>query len=240
MTLASRNYIIAATPRTGSNLLCEGLSAALLAGFPAEFFAPDFRGYWYKRLGLRSETSFADFLKSVLQLGTTPNGIFGTKIQWMHVAVLASNSCHCGLPESVLESLFPGASYINIIRRDRRAQALSWFRACCTNEWFRTGPVRSQRVEPPDLDIERVLYLEWHIGQQQSSWQRYFAQRGIRPLVLEYECLENDYRGQIGRALAFLGLDVSAAQTVPDPALTRQSDEVTTVWRKVMDAAYPQ
>jgi trehalose 2-sulfotransferase len=240
MIAPTRHYIVAATPRTGSSLLCEGLSATGIAGRPAEVFAPDFRDPWYKRWGVRRDAPFSEYLNSARQFGTTPNGVYGMKIQWMHVTVLASDVQQCGPPEAVLQSLFPDASFVNIVRRDRRAQALSWFRACGSNEWFRTVSTVAPPADPPELDIEQVRFLEWHIGQQQSSWQDYLSDRGTQPLVLEYERLVDDYRGEVGRVLAFLGLDVSASWSIPEPELARQADEVTFRWREVMDATAPQ
>jgi LPS sulfotransferase NodH len=232
---ARRCYVVAATPRTGSSLLCEGLSATGIAGRPIEAFAPDFREPWYERWGLRRGTSFSEYLDAALKFGTTPNGVYGTKIQWMHVGLLASDVGYSGSPENVLESLFPEAVYVNVVRQDRRAQAISWFRACSTNEWFRTAAA-VQPPDPPVLDIERVRYLERHIDWQQSSWQKYFSDRCIRPLSVEYEHLSTSYRGEVGRVLAFLGLDESAAKGIPEPTLVRQADDTTQAWRKQLDA----
>jgi LPS sulfotransferase NodH len=235
MIRAVRYYIVAATPRTGSSLLCEGLAATGIAGRPAEVFAPDFIDPWYGLWGLKRDVPFSSYLNSAFEYGTTENGIYGMKIQWMHVAALACNVQHQGQYETVLESLFPGAAFINIVRKDRCAQALSWFRACNTNEWFRTASTPQPPVVPPSLDIDRVRFLEWHIVQQQSSWQKYFHERRIQPLVVEYERLVEDYRGQVGRVLGFLGLNDGAARIIPDPKLMRQADAVTVCWRKEVD-----
>ena len=206
MIAAPRCYVVAATPRTGSSLLCEGLSATGIAGRPAEPFAPDFREPWYQRLGLLRGAAFSEYLDAALKFGMTSNGVYGVKIQWMHVGSLASDVGYLGSPENVLGSLFPEAAYVNVVRQDRRAQAISWFRACSTNEWFRTSAT-GRPADPPMLDIERVSYLERHIDFQQSSWQKYFSDRGIQHLSVEYENLTTDYRGEVGRVLSFLGLD---------------------------------
>ena len=138
MSESRRHYLVAATPRTGSSLLCEGLSATRIAGYPAEVFAPDFRGQWYERWGLVRDVPFSVYMAASLEFGTTPNGVYGMKIQWMHVPVLAADIALSGDCGAALDSLFPNATFINTVRRDRRAQALSWFRAWRTNEWFRT------------------------------------------------------------------------------------------------------
>src|SRR5262245_61613701 len=120
-----RCYVVAATPRTGSSLLCECLEATGIAGRPAEVFAPDFRDQWRKYLSVPAGASFDEYLGIVFRYGSTPNGVRALKIQWMHVATLANEYRFAGDSDDVLEALYPGAAYVNIRRQDRRAQALS-------------------------------------------------------------------------------------------------------------------
>jgi LPS sulfotransferase NodH len=233
-----RSYIIASTPRTGSSLLCEGLTATGIAGRPSEVFAPILREEWNQYWSLDPDASFQDFLHAAFLHGTTDNGVYGLKIQWMHVATLAQEMSFQGERAEVLEHLIPGATFINIVRHDRRSQALSWFRAIATNEWWRTQSAENTRTpsEVPALDCTAVRSLEVEIEMQQQAWKRYFLMRGIEPLIVEYEELAQDYPGQIARVLAFLGLDASAASSLPPPRLVRQSDRFTEHWRRVMDA----
>lgn len=230
------NYIVASTPRTGSSLLCEGLAGAGIAGYPAEVFAPDFRGMWTKHWSLPASVDYQEYVASAKRYGTTPNGVFGVKIQWMHVAPLAVSM---GLPPDfdILNCLFPQAKFVNIVRRDRRAQALSWFRAIETNEWwsYKHSDEGRSVQPPPELRPESVRALEFHIAQQQAAWEGYFASRRATPLVVEYEKLESDYGGEIAQVLRFLGLDDTPACSLPKPRLERQADEVNAGWRRMMD-----
>jgi LPS sulfotransferase NodH len=107
----SRCYLVCATPRSGSTLLCETLLGTELAGRPREYFEelketgvprrP--REYFW---GLRSpevirllpaESSVADaalrrpswsrenysaHLQAAIDAGTTPNGVFAAKLMW--------------------------------------------------------------------------------------------------------------------------------------------------------------
>lgn len=231
-----RRYIVAATPRTGSSLLCEGLGACRVAGQPAEVFAPDFRDPWYARWGVPRHAPFHHYFDAALRYGTSPNGLYGMKIQWMHVPVLAMDVGHSGPPEEVLDQLFPDALYVNIVRKDRRAQAISWYRACETNEWFRTASTPRSNYAHVQLNVKEVLFLERHLQHQQSQWESHFRQRGIRAHVVEYEQLVQDYRGVVGRVLAYLGLDPSLSRSIPNPHLIRQRDGKTDEWRRQVDA----
>jgi LPS sulfotransferase NodH len=237
MTEPTQRYIVAATPRTGSSLLCEGLKATALAGRPDEVFAPTFRDKWYGHFAIKRPLSFKEYLKVALLYGTTPNGVYGLKIQWMHVATLAREAAFPGNSDDVLEHLFPGAIFINIVRRDRRAQALSWYRAEKTKEWWRwkDDPTGSQPPPEPEFDPEAVRVLENEIERQQSAWQRYFRKHRVKPLTIEYEVLDQDYYGQVARVLDSLNLEVWRAWLIPPPRLARQSDTLTLRWRKLME-----
>jgi LPS sulfotransferase NodH len=229
VTTATCRYIIAGTQRSGSSLLCEGLGATGIAGRPGEFFAPDFREPWFRRWGLPHDCSFGDYLAAARLHATGRNGVLGIKIQYMHVRELARWAELRGEPEDALESLFPRARYINIRRRDRLGQALSWFRAIRSNEWSRTEGMPP--APAPELEAETVRMLEEHLARQQSAWEQYFSSRGIEPLVVEYETLVEDYRTAIARVLEFLGLDGATARLIPVPRLVRQADATTTAWR---------
>jgi LPS sulfotransferase NodH len=225
--VAAQLYIVAATPRTGSSLLCEGLWQTGIAGRPDEVFAPDFRHIWYRRWRLNPNLEFASYVRAVFAHGTTSNNVFGFKIQWMHVRAIARDA---GLPPNrVLDVLFPGARFVNITRRDRHAQALSWHRAEVTGEWwrFRDEPAAAP-VRGPNVDFDYIGLMEEHIAQQQAAWEEHFALRGITPLTIEYEVLSQDYRREVGRVLDYLGLDPSPAKSLPEPRRVRQSPSPVT------------
>jgi trehalose 2-sulfotransferase len=228
-------YIVASTPRTGSNLLCGGLRKSG-AGNPHEYFEPE-DVKWRTEVGVSVDDSYELFVEAAKRHGTRGD-VCGMKIHWPHVADLARKTGFRGRPDDVLEHHFPGALYVNIVRRDRLAQALSWFRALETNEWFRL-PGGAPPAEPPSLDPYAVRALMVTIERQQTDWMHYFRKRGIRPLTVQYEELVSDRRGQIGRVLAFLGRDPAAAAVIPDPQLIQQADEVTDRWRDIMRNCQP-
>jgi LPS sulfotransferase NodH len=108
------SYLVCATPRSGSTLLCEALAATGVAGRPAEFFeamygtglprrpTDYFEGLrelpaasfladhlpaegGEARAALAASATYRDYLAWVLAAGTTPNGVFGAKLMWGHV-----------------------------------------------------------------------------------------------------------------------------------------------------------
>jgi trehalose 2-sulfotransferase len=226
-------YIVAGTPRTGSSLLCEGLSATQIAGFPVEPFADEpFRRMWRQHWGLEESVRIGEYVRTALSRGTSENGVTAFKIQWMQVDPLARElGCPTG---DVLATLLPDAKFVHIVRRDRQAQALSWFRAVATNQWWRLDD--APQAQAPALDTDAVHHLEAHIEHQQACWRAYFASRNATPLTVEYEALDDDYRGTIARVLEFLGLEAARAAAIPKPRLRRQADAVTLQWRRQLSA----
>ena len=237
-TRITSSYIITSSPRTGSYLLCEGLADTGIAGVPTEPFCPEYRAEFCQRWQLPLEVEFEPFLASVKQHGTTPNGVFGVKIHWMQAQHLSRDSGFVDTRDGVFECLFPGAKYIHLYRRDRRAQAISYFRALATREWWRIHGVANHQMtnERPKFDSPAIRALELELEEQESAWRAYFDAKGLEPLFVEYETLARKYQPEIGRALSHIGQAASAAAAIPNPRLVRQADGTTQLWKDRLDA----
>jgi LPS sulfotransferase NodH len=226
--------------RTGSYLLCEAMEATDCAGHPREVFCSERRADYCGKWQLPKDIGLDDFIRAALQKSTTDNGVCGIKIHWHHLAPLARECGTVGKPWSILPELFPTAKYIHLRRRNRRAQAISYYRALITNEWWR---VRGEDNKVPayeaDYDGAEIRRLEIELEGHQRAWDEFFATQPVTVMTMEYESLAHDYRGEIARALTFLGEDSSAAQTIPDPRLVCQSDEVTESWHRRLDLEDP-
>jgi trehalose 2-sulfotransferase len=246
-------YVIAATPRSGSSLLAAGLVATGVAGRPEEYFTPDHIAAYKEDLKLPMSCSWDEYLTKVMAFAATDNGVRGVKIHWRHVVSLARPLGLRGDPGTVLETLFPAAVFVNIVRVDRRAQALSLFRAETTGEWFRSvgssGSVRRWGLymarpaageTAPDLTgvtptYEQIVEIERILDAEQAAWIDYFTTRRPRVLTVRYEELDANYSGEIARVSQFLGADPAHAAGVPKPPLERQSDHINESWRQLID-----
>jgi LPS sulfotransferase NodH len=247
-------YVIASTPRSGSSLLAAGLVATGVAGRPEEYFTPDHIGSYKEDLKLPMNCSWAEYLAKVMAFAATENGVRGVKIHWRHVVLLAQALGFRGDPGVVLEVLFPAAVFVNIVRADRRAQAISLFRAETTGEWFRS-PSSSSSVRPWGLYLarptpgqaaadltggvaptyEQIIGMERSLDAEQAAWTNYFTTRRLKVLTVRYEELDANYRGEIARVLQFLGADPAHAAGLPKPPLERQSDHTNEHWRRLID-----
>ena len=251
--MSQATYVIASTPRSGSSLLAAGLVATGVAGRPEEYFTPDYIGSYKQDLKLPMDCSWAEYVAKVMAFATTENGVRGVKIHWRHVVLLARALGFHGDPGVVLEMLFPAAVFVNIVRTDRRAQALSLFRAEATGEWFRaSGLSRSARSwglylarptpGPAAVDLtgvvpayEQIVEMERSLDAEQAAWTNYFTSRRPEVLTVRYEELDVNYDGEIARVLQFLGADPTHATGLPKSPLERQSDHINEYWRRLID-----
>lgn len=112
------SYLICATQRSGSTLLCEIMTNTRIAGQPEEYFqahketdrprspldyfegidtrdiAPvlgDSSQPGEKAMQLVPGESYPEYLAKILKRGTTPNGVFGAKVMWAYFDGLIRN-----------------------------------------------------------------------------------------------------------------------------------------------------
>jgi trehalose 2-sulfotransferase len=172
VTEISLSYLLCATPRTGSNFLCEVLSSAGVAGYPEEYFWQ--RSFWYERWGV---SDFPSFIDRVREHGTSRNGVFGSKLMWDQMYdLLRELVTLLGVaeesPARVLDAAFPNLHYVWLRRTDRLRQSISYYRALETRRW-RSTDTTSIRPEPASNfeSIRSLIQLcEW----EDASWQEFF------------------------------------------------------------------
>jgi trehalose 2-sulfotransferase len=221
------SYVIATSPRSGSNLLCESLAQTGIAGKPAE-------------LGLkyRGSVPHDEYVRTRLRDFATDNGVSGVKLFWGQLQLLV-RECHPPSDsDGLLDRFFPRAKYIQLVRRDRRGQAISLYRALATNEFRRRSGVVNRQITgvDPEFDGHAIRRLEDDLDRQEAAWRECFRRRRIVPLVLEYESLVSHRSEEVARVLGFIGQNPAAAFTIPEPRLIRQADSTTAQWRRLMDA----
>lgn len=243
MGLPRVTYIIASTMRTGSYLLCEGLEATGRAGHPMEVFCPERReeyaGNWHLPRGVGLE----DFMRTAMVNGATENGVFGLKIHGHHVEPLAKECGFKGEPWQVLRLMFPAAKYIHLTRRNRRAQAISWYRAVETNQWWKIPGVQDWNLtgKEPEFDGAKIRSFEMELERQEKAWGNFFATIPAGDFIaMDYETLAADYRGQVARTLALIGEDAERAQALPEPRMVRQADATSAEWMRRMEEEFPR
>jgi LPS sulfotransferase NodH len=226
-------YFICTLPRSGSWLLSDALERTGLAGLPREFFEPSRSATW-------QASSPADYVRRIVRTGSTPNGVFGVKFHWYQFQYACGMFqelplCSGMLPPQAIASVFGEVRYIWLTRRDKVRQAISYYRASRTDEWWIVkgvrGQTRSPRPKPPPFDAAAIAGLERSVIAHDTEWQKYFEESGIQPLVIYYEELAQDFKAVVRQVLQFLGLQAARSLRL-STRMRRQADSLTEKWRK--------
>ena len=180
------SYIIASTQRSGTHLLCSILRSTGIAGSPDEFFLSKPGETWEKRWGAPSRDGY---IERVLQDNTGANRVFGAVVMWSYfermLQLLQEIPAYKNLHEAqLLAAVFGEPKYLWMRRRNHVEQAVSWAMACQTGIWAQRMGVTSQPGVTPKFDF-RVID-EWcnRIAAHEASWENYFRENQIEPLVL--------------------------------------------------------
>ena len=149
------SYIIWFSQRTGSTLLCQALASTGIAGKPQEWLHDPETFDLCRRYKVGTPEALQ---KTLWELGTTPNGVFGLKLSMSephHTRMLDQFRQFPGCPPhpqcraEVWESAFPHCQHIFMTRRNKVRLAVSWWKAITSAEWHRkTGePSRSADMQ---------------------------------------------------------------------------------------------
>lgn len=236
------SYVICTAPRTGSTLLAHALAATGIAGHPNEYFDIHAHNeqFWIDRLAIADA---ADYLPRAIDAGTTANGVFGLKLLWHQSPALlarlkAAAPDLAGTADSLSDPLLAAAfgspvRYVWLRRRDKLAQAISYYRASRTGRWRATDQPSAPgapEAEPPfDFDtITRHLRLVEGFDQ---SWQAFFRRNRLKVLMMIYENFIGAHADAVLSVLDFIGVDRSGV-TVGPPGLARQADALSDEWQR--------
>ena len=220
-------YILCATPRSGTTLLCDLLSGTGQAGRPQSFFRSQDIERRATAWGLQP-TDFKDqakferaYLQAVLQDGAGDSEVFGLRLMWGTLAELLDRLAplYPGAPKDErLERAFGPLVYIHVSRRDKVAQAISLSKAEQSGLWHvgADGSER-QRSAPPAparYDADRIAELVEELERDDFAWNDHFARRRIAPVRVEYEALAASPRAELGQLLIALDLPPELADGV--------------------------
>ena len=240
-----RTYLVCATPRSGSTLLCEALKATGVAGRPEEYFEsvvatgrPPRPESYLEGLedpaalalvgrasapepppysSLEGVGSYAEHMARVREWGTTPNGVFGAKLMWDHVGRLHRRA---GDP---LE-LFGDPAFVWVRRQDVVRQAVSLWRAMQTQSWRDDTGARGEAQ--PQYSFAALRHLVGRLSEHDRCWGELLAGRPV--LELTYEDITADLPGAVRRTLDHVGVALEREPELPN--MRRQADELSDAW----------
>ena len=228
MLAPSQSVFICFVQRSGSWLLAHLLTSTGVAGQPAEFFSHDdmrtFRAAW-------DVTTDGDYVARVKEEGTTPNGVFATKLAWNALDDLMFRLRRLtreyeASDLAVIETVFPNPRFLWIRREDVVAQAVSWAKASQTGQYAAHQPASGEAT----FDFDHIDGLMHLARVQTGAWRRWFALHNLAPCEITYEALVADPVGTTLGALGYLGLDAPRTSIGAPSDLVRQADAVNAEW----------
>ena len=254
--MSSSAYFVCATPRSGSTLFCETLTATGVAGRPAEYFealrGTDLprRPHEYFDLPdpeieallptfdqrpapeLERAPSYLDYVAWARGQGTTPNGVFAAKLMWGYLgeftARLRDTGRYAGDDLTVLGEAFPGARFVRVVRLGKVEQAVSLWTAIQTQTW-RHG-VETATLGEPVYSHRAIAHLVRYLTDHEDQWSTFFARGGVEPHTVLYEELVDHWDETLRRTLQFLDIPGADELRLPDPPLQRQSGGRSREW----------
>jgi LPS sulfotransferase NodH len=242
--------LICTVPRSGSWLLADALDRTNRCGRPREYFRPDYQKLYLEAWHSSDVRSYTEYVALALTAATTPNGMGAVKLHWDQfrhlLRCLRESPGLTDLPDrELVDRVFPDARYVHLVREDKPAQAVSWYRAIHSGHWWRLprerAPARKALARPVFSELQ---HLELALLDAERGWQAYFATNRIEPMVVTYEELSADYRDTIRRVLSGLQIDGATRIRIPPPRLRRQADAESERWlaryRREREATHDQ
>ena len=232
-----RCYVVCAIPRSGSNLLTDGLRATRRAGMPKQFFLPKSEGRYSAELGLDPNTDYPGYVRAIVNAKTTRNEVFGFKLMSWYLddflARLRDTRAFGDAPMNeftMLRNVFPRLRFVHIVRRHKLRQALSTARALQTGLWkVQDGKAA---LREPQFDPELIEQSLREAERQEKIWYTFFQRIEVAPFQVEYEKLCRDYEETIRGVLDFLKISLPRGTRIGPPVTVRQSDEISRIWEE--------
>lgn len=225
------SYLICATSRSGSTLLCEALRNTGLAGNPDEYFGPMHIQRWDARWKTKSKI---EYLEQVMKQARSENDVLGIKVMrvyWQNFIEFlreATDLNECAEKE-LLNQCFPNLPYVWITRRDKMRQAIAWMKFLQGTAWYWQDE-KSQKIEnlefKPDVIQEFILQTASH----ETAWQEYLRQNQIHPYLVVYKDFVAAYEATAKQIIEYLDIPRQEEIVSIEWYLKKQSDKLTEEW----------
>lgn len=237
---AATRYLVCATQRSGSTLVCELLAQTGVAGKPNEYLL-----LWAEHAAEQDPVFWRLAVQRTLEMGSGANGVSGIKV--MAKDFQAAVELMRRAPEvrelddwQVAVRAFERPRVIRIRRRDRLRQAVSLYIAGATRVYHvaegehRDNALlgraleargRDYNVEVP-FDFDAIRAKLDYIDAQERYWDRILRAVPTDELLeADYEDFVADQQGHVRRMLAHLGIEAPAELRL-EAHMRRMANEV--------------
>ncbi|MBU3020864.1 Stf0 family sulfotransferase [Aestuariibacter sp. A3R04] len=215
-TQTSKTLVIASTVRSGSHMLGHVLRQTDAFGFPLEYVNKHNLSEWKKRFNRRS---LSGVLEDVMAKRTSPNGVFGIKIHYSHIARFGGFSALC--------EMLPNPHFVLLTREDVMAQAVSLAIARQTGSWISGQSDTRNEPEYRFSDIDDGLR---RVCMENASWQYALSASGRRYMQIHFSDVKANTANAVLRIADFMGVAVDTRKIPQVPVTKSQGSELNKQW----------
>lgn len=236
-------YIICTSPRSGSTLLCQLLTATGISGNPGSLFHEPSLADWLEDYGLSADqyptkhAALRAVFKAARAYGTGKTNMFGLRMQRHSFDFFMKqlDLLHPGLAtdQARIGAAFGDTLFIHLTRSNKVEQAISYVKATQTGLWHRaadgTELERLSAPRAPVYDAPEITRRLTELSAQDTQWRAWFAAENLTPLRITYDDLSENPTDVLALILDRLGLDKTVARGIR-PAVARLADETSHSW----------
>ena len=189
---ASKCLLLVCAPRSGSTYLCDLLASSGKCGHPGEWIHDYNLPVFMEKAGVSDlSRELEKFLLFVFEHGTR-NGVFSIKIMYtaiMHLLKLADRWQELGNQERLqmfLKTYFKDSIVLFLERRDKLAQAVSYYKATQSGRWHSDNQAKKKESEL-FCDPYILKYILNHMSFQERILKQAVAEVGHRQQTFFYE-----------------------------------------------------
>src|SRR5262249_27065817 len=177
-------------------------------------------------------------LERALEEGTTPNGIFGAKVDagvylahfFRQLRTVPQFADPTLSQDAILAALFPDLKCIWLTRRNKVRQAVSWWKAVQSNVWVERTTEAPHPTASLTYHFVAIDQLVNESLMREAAWAEYFAAWQMQPLTIVYEDLIHDYAGTVAQILRYLEISDLYVLDATAITLARQADSLSEAW----------
>ncbi|MEM7724373.1 MAG: Stf0 family sulfotransferase [Pseudomonadota bacterium] len=236
-------YVLCATSRSGSTLLCRLLSATKVAGRPASYLHNPSVANWAAYIDLpwpETTPNRADMERlfhAIQTAGRGPTPVFGLRLMRKSFDFLMTRLTELRpdlkTDRAHLEATFGDLLYIHLRRDDKLAQAVSLVRAQQSGLWHQLADGRALEQKAPaaspGYDAAAILRHLDTLERDDMAWRDWFEDQGIAPLRLSYEQVAQDPAKAVHAILDTL-YETRPDIAPPEPDVAKLADAETLRW----------
>ena len=236
-------YVICATPRTGSTLLCNLLASTGTTGNPNSFFRrqdiAEWAAEWNVHEWPEGDTFQRAYLAAAIAAGKGACAIYGMRLMHDSLAELSAvlDRLYPGLASdrARLEKAFGELLFIHLSRDDKLGQAISLVKAQQTGLWHMAPDgTEIERIAPhkePEYDFRWIRRELTGLETTDAAWRTWFRQNGITALQVNYRDLSVNPAAKLARICEALGVRAPDADGVR-PGVAKLADLTSDEWMR--------